>query len=440
VEYQWGDGDDRGGACMKVSMREKIIKNYIDFFAAGCKAPDDLKYGLEAEHFIVYRETQKTVPYFGENGVCELLHELSPNFAEEYWIDGHLLGLFNDEAAISLEPGSQLEISITHAADLAAMAAVYQKYYLIIKAAVERRGQEIITAGYQPETLVHDIELLPKKRYTYMNEHFKKTGTRGINMMRGTASCQVAIDYTDEGDFIAKYQSACVLIPLLSLVSSNSPRFEGQDNDNLLIRTEIWRNVDPERSCLIPTTFDPDFSFRKYAEYTIDQAAIFEIADNIAINSERRVSEVLGDHPVWDEDYLLYLSLIFPDVRVRQYIEIRVADSMPAEQTFAYMALLKGLFGDINGLQKWLQKFPHSIAAVNLALDAIMERGFEAIVYGEPVTDLLNQMFELALKQLKNEEKDILVQGFGQHIIPASSRMGARMKKFCLPKKAGREG
>ena len=392
--------------------RDQVISNYIDFFAAGSKPPTALKYGLEAEHFVIDKNTRCAIPYFGENGVLALLNDLSPHFTTEYQSDGHLLGLFSDEVELSLEPGSQLELSITAATDIAKIAATYDKYHQIITAILANRNQELISIGYQPASLVRDIELLPKQRYTFMDQHFRHTGKHGINMMRGTASCQVVLDYTDEQDFVAKYQSAAILTPLFALLTTNSPYFEGRPNQNPLIRTQIWRDVDPARCGIPPSAFDPDFSFHKYAEYIIGQTAIFEVDNNSSRESNRIVSEILRAKPDWDEDYLLYLSLVFPDVRLRQYIEIRVADSLPAAKMFAYMSLIKGLFLDISALKECLAPFPKSLEAITKAGDAIIEKGINATVYGKPVADLLEQMLELSLKNLNQKESEILTHGF----------------------------
>jgi glutamate--cysteine ligase len=380
--------------------RAQIIENYVNYFHAGCKSADNLRYGLEAEHFVVYSDSKKAVPYSGEDGVLSLLQELAKRFAGEYWDNGELLGLYNDEAAISLEPGSQLELSVTASSDIAAMEEIYGRYHRLINHILAKRGQELVSEGYQPASLVEEIELLPKKRYEYMDERFRHTGSRGIQMMRGTASCQIAIDYTSEADFIEKYRFAYILTPLLALVCSNSPTFEGRENDNLLLRTEIWRDVDPERCGIVPTVFDPDFSFRKYAEYLLEQAAIFVVEDDIASKSEQKVYEVLEQENAGDEDYLLYLSLVFPDVRLRQYIEIRVAYSMKPSDMFTAMQLIKGLFSDMDNLRAWMQKFPQSPAAIIAAQDALIDKGWEATIYGEPVKELCQQMKELAMKSL----------------------------------------
>ena len=390
---------------------DSIIKNYVEFFRAGAKDPADLKYGLEAEHFIVYKDTKKAVPYLGENGVCTLLHELSPHFDREYRDDGHLLGLISDAAELSLEPGSQLEISTAASASIAEMAATYEKIRGLIDPILESRGQELLSIGYQPVSRAADIELLPKGRYRHMDAHFKQTGTHGINMMRATASCQVVLDYVDEADFIVKYRAACVLLPLLSLFAANSPFFEGEKNANPLIRTAVWRGVDPARSCLVPATFDEDFSFAAYAAYIINQAAIFEMKNEAAKKSARGVRAVLAEkdaHITWDDDYLLYLSLVFPDVRLRQYIEIRIADALPPERSFAYVALIKGLFSDMDALLAWLKPFPHSISAITVAQDAIMQDGLNALVFGESAHALLGQMMALAEAGLTPGERIFL--------------------------------
>jgi glutamate--cysteine ligase len=225
-------------------------------------------------------------------------------------------------------------------------------------------------------------------------------------MMRGTASCQIAIDYTSEADFIEKYRYAYILTPLLALVCSNSPTFEGKANDNMLIRTKIWRNVDPERCGIVPTVFDRDFSFRKYAEYIIEQAAIFEVEDGTAEKSAKRVYEVLEQKTEWDDDYLLYLSLVFPDVRLRQYIEIRVMDSMKPADMFTTMQYIRGLFADMKSLRRWMKKLPHSVEAIVAAQDALMTHGWEATVYGEPVKELYEQIKEIAdVREGKPEKK-----------------------------------
>ncbi|MDR0287498.1 MAG: hypothetical protein LBI03_07345, partial [Clostridiales bacterium] len=381
-----------------MQSQEILVSKIIDYFVSGCKKRDELKFGLEVEHFVVDRKSMKSIQYKGEKGIQSLLTELSPRFLQEYRESENLFGLFNEDAALSLEPGSQLEISVKQYQSIIEIKQIYNKYFQIIQEMLEKRGQALITQGYMPVSQAEDIELLPKSRYYFMDAYFKKTGSMGINMMRGTASCQVSIDYVNEADFIDKYQCACMLCPIFELISSNTPVFEGKRNTNPLIRTKIWRNVDAARTGFLRETFDPDFSFLKYAEYILDQNAIYVVLNGIAERSEHKVIDVLKDmEDITQDDLILYLSLVFPNVRLRQYIEIRVADSIPLEKMAAYMALIKGLFADISILKSWLKQFSWSCESILEAQDAIMNNGYDAIVYGKPVNYFINEMNKLAL-------------------------------------------
>jgi len=395
-----------------MSKREGLIKAMESYFRAGCK--EQISFGLEAEHFVVDARTKKAIPYKGADGVEGLLTEISPHFEEEICENGNLIGLRSEDAIITLEPGSQLEVSVTQSADIAEIRAVYEKYFRIIEAALAKRGQALVTAGYQPMSCVSDIALIPKMRYAFMDEHFKHTGSMGINMMRGTASCQVSLDYTDEADFTAKYRSACIISPILALITSNSPSFEGQANDNPLIRTRIWNNVDSARAGILTSAFEDDFSFRAYAEYVLNQTAIFEQRGDMLLKSERSAAEVLCEYDTApDTDKMVtYMSLVFPDIRLRQYIEIRVADSMPIDKTIAYITLIKGLFADAANLNKWSRKLCKSKDDITAAQQNIMRSGAEAVVYGKPVMLLIDELFGIAMPQLSKNEKEYIRKGF----------------------------
>jgi glutamate--cysteine ligase len=394
---------------------EMIVSRMVDYFASGSKGKEQMRYGLEAEHFIVDRKTKKSVPYDGAGGIQSLLREISPHFSREVSENGNVLGLINDDAALSLEPGSQLEISVKQNLHIADTIKIYNNIFQMVQALLEKRGQALMTQGYLPASSVKELSLLPKPRYFFMDQYFTKTGTMGINMMRGTASCQISIDYTDEGDFIDKYRCACILSPIFALISGNTPVFERKPNGNPLIRTKIWRNVDAERTGILRDTFSPDFSFRKYAEYVLGQNAIFEGSNGAEQASRRRVIDVLSDPGTEPDAFMLYLSLVFPDVRLRQYIEIRVADSMPVEKTAAYMALLKGLFCDVSGLKSLLNRFFWSREGIVDAQNAIMEKGRHAMAYGEPVLSVINEIMAFALSRLENGEQELLRKGFAPY-------------------------
>ena len=399
-----------------MNKRDNIINDMEAYFLAGCKK-DQVCFGLEAEHFVVSESTGQEVGYEDVQGVESLLHTLLPQFTDAYYENGRLLGVSNGTADISLEPGSQLEISVVQSNDISEIEKNYTKYYAMIEAALKNRGQALLAQGYLPKASAAGQPLLPKARYYFMDEHFKNAGTMGVNMMRGTASCQVSFDYTSQEDFIDKYRCACLVSPVLALMTSNAPVFEQKKNTNPLIRTHIWQNVDSQRTGILPATFDEDFSFKKYAEFVLSQKAIFELIDGNPVKSDRTVLEVLTEvqGTQYHEAMLLYMSLVFPDVRLRQYIELRIADSLPPADTIAYAAFLKGLFEDAAGLKTWLAQFPQSCEAIRQAQEALMANGFEALVYGMPAKDFIRELLRLAVSQLKDSEKTYVRKGFAQY-------------------------
>jgi len=225
-----------------------------------------------------------------------------------------------------------------------------------------------------------------------MDAHFRGTGSMGLHMMRGTAACHVSIDYASEADFIEKYRCARLLGPVLAYISANTPVFEGRRNRNKLLRTHIWRSVDNAR-CDVPGVFDEGFGCEAYARFVLRAPEILR-----GSGDEGRVP--------------LFLSLVFPEVRLRQYIELRAADSMPEPRAFAYMALVKGLFADMPRLRALLSGIERSDAAVLAAQDAIMKYGKRVAVYGRPVDRLVEELIDLARTNLGGES--IFLGGFAQ--------------------------
>jgi len=363
-------------------VTDSLLEEFASYFSSGCKTPGQFKTGFELEHFIV-GAARRNVNYSQPGGAAQLLGELAPRFPQRQLEGGHILGLSDDEMAISLEPGAQLEISIEPKASIAEARAAYRRFRALVDPQLKQYGHRLVQRGYLPSSSINDIELIPKERYWRMDEHFRATGAMGVHMMRGTAACHVSIDYASEADFVEKYRCACLLGPALAYISSNTPTFEGRPNRNRLLRAQIWRNVDPAR-CAVPGVFDANFGFETYAKFVL------------------RAPEILRE-PGHDDRIPLYLSLVFPEVRLRQYIEIRAADSMPQARAFAYMALVKGVFTDMPRLRALLSGFEWSQAAILAAQDAVMRHGKNAVVYGVPVARFIDELTDLARHALGGE-------------------------------------
>jgi len=379
------------------------IRQYIvDYFSEGSKHTGDFKIGVELEHFVVEEASLKSVTYYSDDGVQQILSELLPFFPVSYYEDDNILALANDDYSITLEPGSQLEISINPKKHIKSIKRIYNEFTAQLKEQLKKRSCKLVSYGYLPKSSITDIKLLPKKRYRFMDNNFQKTGTMGRNMMRGTASCQVSIDYFNEADFVRKVRCAYVLSPVISYMSSNSPVFEGKTNNNPLLRTLIWRNTDKSRTGIIPGLFDDNFGFEKYADYVLEAPAIFWNNNGKFCETDLKVIDVMQKSDNIAESSQLYLSLVFPDVRLKQYIEIRIADGMPIERSLGYAAFLKGLFLNPDETEALFDKEHFCEKSIILAQDSLMSN--KNIVYGMHIEEICKKLIKAAKNGLDENE------------------------------------
>jgi len=383
------------------------IKRYLtDYFSEGIKESGDYNIGVELEHFVVEKDSLKSVSYYSDSGVGQVLRELLPHFPYSYFEEDEILGLANDDYSITLEPGSQLEISIIPQTTVKAIETIYNGFLETIEDVLARKGYIFSTLGYLPVTSISEIKLLPKKRYEFMDRHFQKSGTMGRNMMRGTSSCQISIDYYNEADCIRKIRCAYLLSPIISYLSSNSPVFEGKPNTNPLLRTLIWRNTDNARSGIIPGLFDDDFGFEKYAEYVLHTPAIFQVKDGDFSETNLSALEVMLESDDIPEPAELYISLMFPDIRLKQYVEIRIADSMPIDKVLGYAAFIKGLFCCIDELEAVFKNTYFNEKSILEAQDNLMAGNL--FVYGEQLDSMLEKLIRVAECSLDEDEQAYL--------------------------------
>lgn len=217
-------------------------------------------------------------------------------------------------------------------------------------------------------------------------------------MMRGSASTQISIDYSDEADCVLKARIASLLAPLFALMCDNSPIFEGAHRPHPLMRTEIWRHCDPDRCNTIPGLFDAGFGFDAYADYILDVPAIVAPDGEGEIRYDTRTfGEIYAEVPMTRSDAEHALSMVFPDVRLKSYVEIRPADSMPVTFVLAYATLIKGLFYCEDSLCALAESYRGlRTEDVEDAKSALMQHGYHACVYERDAALLCDELLELA--------------------------------------------
>lgn len=386
------------------------------YFRSGCKDVQQNSIGVEIEHFVVHPETKETVSYYGDKGIGQVLLALAGAYPGCRLIlgkDGQsCLGFETEEFVITLEPAAQVEISIRPQNEISAIVRIYETFRSALKKTLDSFGYTYVTEGYQPVSLVENLEIIPKERYKIMNRHFQSTGTMGKNMMRGTGSVQVSVDYHSEADFRKKIQLAYAMMPVFKLLMDNTPRFEGRDNRKPLKRTEIWNNVDPDRSGIIPDVLKEDYSFRDYASYLWNATPIFLPIDGKDTAVGMTTTGELFAEGELDKSMIEHIiSMFFPDVRLKQYIEIRGADSVEPERVYAYAALIKGLlYNDafLDGIHKFIRERHLRNDDIKASEADLMAHGWQGKIYGVPAQVMVEKVLEHAKRQLSMEEKDYL--------------------------------
>ncbi len=374
-----------------------------EYIKNGAKKTD--KIGIELEHFVVDSVTDDNIPYSGKHGVGEILSEISEFYDKKVYSEGFLIGLSNGRYHLTLEPSAQLEISICPVGDISEADKIYNEFSEIVTPVLKEHGCKLLTVGTRPKGTAAEQELIPKKRYKFMNEYFEHTGTCGKNMMRQTASTQVSVDYADEKDCVMKFRAANILSPLFALICDNSTVLDGKSYDGRMIRTYIWQNVDNDRCGTVPCTFDRNFGFDGYAEYIYNNPAVLIMENGMPVfTGEKKISDIYGKKELDEAEIEHLLSMFFPDVRLKQYIEIRPADSMPISYALSYAAFIKGIF-------KSADKFVFdgvTVSDINKAKAALSRDGFNAEVYGKNAALLCDVLLDTAKKNLGPPDAEYL--------------------------------
>lgn len=388
---------------------DKNLNNLISYFKSGIKEEKDKSLGVELEHFIVKKSDLQSVDYYEKNGIKDILNLLSPYFDKKIYKDGNLIGLSKDKSNISLEPASQIEISIGPFVKIEDILEEYNYFLLKINPILNKLGYKIVYSGYQPKSKIEDLNLIPKKRYEYMLNYFSKSGNYGKNMMKGSGSTQVSVDYFSEEDFKRKFRLANILSPLISLMTDNTAVFEGKVYKDNCARVKIWNDVDKDRSMIVKGALDKSFGFREYAEYILNSPAILveDENGNSVYTGDKKIKDIYCDKEMGIKEIEHVLSMFFPDVRLKSYVEIRMADCMPICYSLSYAAIIKGIFYGYNALGILLERFKNiRNEDVAKAKINIMKEGYDANVYGVNVKTLLCDIIKLAKENLHEDEKD----------------------------------
>jgi glutamate--cysteine ligase len=321
-----------------------------EYFHAAGKPRERWRVGTEYEKVGIDRSSGKAIPYSGPRGVESILKRLIDRFGwEPEEQDGHIIALSRDNAQITLEPGGQIELSGEPCDSIHCTYAEFTQHIRELLEVSEPLDVVFLGLGMQPVSRLDEIEWVPKKRYRIMGPYMPKVGRLGQRMMKQTATVQANIDYRDEKDAMAKFRTGMGLTPIFISMFANSPISDGQLNGYRSYREHIWTDTDNSRSGMLKFAFSADVSFGHYVEYALDVPMYFIIRNKNYVDMTGTTFRQFlaygwnGQRATLD-DWHDHLTTLFPETRIKRYIEVRSADSQPPELMPALSAIVKGAF------------------------------------------------------------------------------------------------
>jgi len=392
-----------------VESRDQLV----EAIASGSKPREKWRIGTEHEKFVFRRLDFAPVPYEGKRGIRQLLEAMNGLLGWKPVIDQErLIGLTDPVGggAISLEPGGQFELSGAPLETIHQTCKELHIHLAEVRECAEPLGLGFLGLGLSPKWTLAETPAMPKSRYAIMSAYMPKVGSLGLDMMYRTCTVQANLDFSDEADMRQKMRVALALQPVATALFANSPFDGGKPNGYLSYRAEIWRDTDNARAGNLPIAFEPGFGFERYVDWALDVPMYFAkrgaIYHDVAGASFRdllagRLPQLPGERATMS-DWFNHLSTLFPDVRLKKYLEMRGADGGPWRTLVALPALWTGLLYDQTALdaawdlvRTWTQEERDAMRAAvpRLALKVPFRNG--------AVADIAREMVAIAAEGLR---------------------------------------
>jgi len=331
-------------------------RQLAEYLVAGAKPRAAWRIGTEHEKFGFFRDgpVPFAPPPYEPGGIRAMLEGIATQGWEEIRDQGNLIGLKRHGESISLEPGGQFELSGAPVASLHDTKAELDAHFAAVREVGGALGLGFAPLGFHPTARRSDMPFMPKSRYAIMRRYMPTVGTLGLDMMLRTCTVQVNLDFGSEADMREKLRVGLLLQPVATALFANSPFTEGKPNGFLSARANVWTDTDPDRTGIPAIMLEPDFSFERYVEWVLDVPMYFVAREgrliDVAGASFRRylaggVPELAGLTPTLG-DFADHLTTVFPDVRLKRFLEMRGADAGSPEMMLAQSALWVGLLYD----------------------------------------------------------------------------------------------
>ncbi len=398
-------------------------RELIEWFEKGIKPKSQFRIGTEHEKFPFYATTHRPVGYDGPRGIRALLEGMQALLGWEPILEnGQPIGLFDvtGGGAISLEPGGQFELSGAPLETIHQTCIELGAHLAQLKQVADPLGIRFLGLGMSPLWSLAETPVMPKSRYKIMRNYMPKVGTRGLDMMFRTSTVQVNLDFSSEADMVKKLRVSLALQPIATALFANSPFTEGRPNGRLSMRSEIWRDTDNNRAGMLPFAFEEGFGFEAYVDYALNVPMYFvkrgdHYHDVAGQDFRHLLAGNLASLPgerAYVSDWANHLSTIFPEVRLKRYLEMRGQDVGLRPMIAAESAFWVGLFYDSASLDAAWEIAKGWSAEERQALrDDVPKLGFSASIRGRSVLELARETLALSRAGLARRAR---LDGFGR--------------------------
>ncbi len=376
------------------------------YLADGCKPRDMWRIGTEHEKFGYCKDTLKPLPYDGDRSIKAMLEGLRDGFGWSPVLEGeNIIGLEKDGANVSLEPGGQLELSGAPLQTIHETCDEVNEHLREVQTVAEKIGAGFIGLGAAPIWRHEDMPVMPKGRYRLMTDYMDRVGSMGKTMMYRTCTVQVNLDFASEADMVQKLRVALALQPVATALFANSPFLDGKPNGQKSWRSRVWRDLDADRTGMLPFVFEEGFGFEAWVDYALDVPMYFVYRDGKYIDAlgqsfrdflQGKLPALPGEVPTLS-DWADHLTTIFPEARIKKFIEMRGADGGPWRRLCALPAFWVGLTYDENALDAAWDLVKNWDAETREALRvAAAADGLQAETHGIRMQHLAEQVIEIA--------------------------------------------
>ena len=393
--------------------RPLTFDDLVAWFDEGSKPADQWKVGAEHEKFVFHLSDRTPVPY-EPGGIKALLEGLTRFGWTPVTEAGNVIALERGMANVSLEPGGQFELSGAPLATIHDICEETGQHLTEVKTVADELGLGFLGLGFSPIWRRDQVPMMPKGRYRIMREYMPKVGGLGLDMMFRTCTVQANLDFGSEADMVAKFRTSLALQPICTALFANSPFIEGRPSGLVSTRANVWTDTDPDRTGMLDFVFRDGFGFETYANYALNVPMYFAKRGDRYVDlagrsfrdfMDGKLAELPGEKPTI-KDWADHTTTIFPEVRLKQYLEMRGADSGPWGRLCALPALWAGIFYDSAALAAaWDLCKDWKIEDHERLRADVARVGLKAEIAGRTVQDVARDMLAIAREGLKRRRR-----------------------------------